>query len=380
MSTLWPFDALPGYTETLRWNTAAMTTYASEQRQALMPYPDVELTFQHDMDPEEFAKARQLERLVGIGEFQIPLWEQCDHVGAISAHDVDISIATADKDYVAGGYLMAWSAHTFCEACLIDSFDSDSVTLDPWIAGPHTNAWVCPLVNGRLVKPLSVQRRDSPSAIVSSTFLLSTATALTPIGYPQYRTHELTLFRAHKGGSDSETFAHQSVTLAAAGGAQEYAEKRAEPELTSGMSWLCRTRAETQELRAWLHGRLGSCVSFWRPSWNQDVTITKAIGIGDTTIEINAVEFHTLYTNPTDFAIIKTDGTAVGFRATGASGAVGGKENITLDAATTVAVPLAEIRKTSRIALVRLASDSVEIRHIGNGQSECSVGLVEVFE
>jgi len=380
MSTLWPFDALPGYTETLRWRTEAMTTYAGEQRQAMMPYPDVELTFQLDMDAEEFAKARQLQRAVGTSEFAIPLWEQCDHIGAISAHQVDVSLATADKDYVAGGYLMAWSAHTYCESCLIDSFDADSVTLDPWIVGPHSNAWVCPLVDGRLIKPLSAQRRDNASALVSSTFLLSTASSLTPVAYAQYRSHELTLFRPHLAGSDSETFTHQAVTLESAGGARAYAEKRDEPELTSSLSWFCRTRAETQELREWLHGRLGACTSFWRPSWNQDVTITKAVGIGDTTIEINEVGFLSLYPNPSDFTIIKTDGTAVAFRATGASSAGGGKENITLSAAMTVAVPIAEISKTSRIALVRLASDTVEIRHIGNGQAECSVPLVEVFE
>lgn len=58
------------------------------------------------------------------------------------------------------------------------------------------------------------------------------------------------------------------------------------PAVMRPFSWLCFSRAEIAELRAFIDARLGRCVPFWVASGVQDFTATVAPGFGNTiTIE-----------------------------------------------------------------------------------------------
>jgi hypothetical protein len=147
------------------------------------------------------------------------------------------------------------------------------------------------------------------------------------------------------------------------------------------MAWTCQNADALLNLRLWLHTRRGRWKQFWIPSWNADVTITRSITGGDTSIEVAAIGFSGRYPNPTDLFIAATGEAGGGgwfVRVTGATAGGSGKELLTLSAPFSGSADIGVIDKTSKLTLSRFNSDRISIQHLPGRQATVVASVKEV--
>ena len=379
----WPYRPQLPLTETLEWSTDITRCYSSEQRICLRTMP--RMTWQHSylLDHDIKAIAVELCRANAHLEIDVPEWTSLVDIAATSAGTtlVDVAGATTIPAYKVGGKAIIWESATTYEVVTVASVSANAVAISATTAN-HGHATMCPLRSCKFINPLECDLQPADFVTASAVFRCDVTEDLTPtygvgIGYAEYEGIQVVTDTVELLGVAKESTERELATLDSTTGVVDRRPIYATPSRNGVLGWYCANRAELWNLRRWLHSRKGQQKNFWAPSWNADVTITRDITGGDTTLEIVACNFASTFAMPCDFAIIAPDGGIWPVRVTAAGAGTSGHELLTLADPFVGSVSLANIYKTCKLTLSRFGTDSIEIHHMTGGQATVAVSVVE---
>lgn len=380
MPSLWPFFPQAEAVEGLSWATDVIEFEDGEQRIATRPIPRADFAHTYHLTPAQYGRARELARSIGGDTCYLPIWTERTHIGAVSAHQVNLAVDPVGKQYSEAGYLLVWDADDDCEVVAIGSFGVGVINLDPWVVAAYQNAWVAPLVEASFAQELEAPR-DAVDTFVRASARFDVPVVVDVSGETLsetvYKTYPIVKDPPDVGSSDQ--FWREVSVLDTGTGLMSKTPVRDTPMRSAMVGWYCHTAAELWSRRVWLHKRRGMQGAFWLPSWNADVVVTATIEVDDDHIHIASVGFDELYAVPCDIVIETTGGGSIPFRVTSAADGGPGEEILSLETPYDgiLSIPTTMIARVGKLTLSRLSSDRVEIQHTAGGGASISAPTIE---
>lgn len=380
---VWPFRPQMSVVEWLEWVTDIQRCYSAEYRHCSRMDPRMGLQHEYILDPVVYGLAVEVCRANSVGFIDVPEWTSLSDIVPTSAGTGTLAIdASTTPAYVVGGKLLLWESNQSYEVRTISGIGTGTVSIDATTAN-HGKSTVCPLRSAIFVDYLSADREPVDGYVrCQAGFQISVTEDLTPtygsgIAYPDYKdspvvTAQVEIISGAREDISRETTMHDSEA-----GVLVRWPIYATPNRNGVLAWYCANATEIWNVRRWIHSRKGQQKSFWAPSWNGDVTITKAIAGSDETIEIAACGFASTYTFPMDMGILDGNGGGWFFRVTGAHAGSSGKELLELDVPFDGSVGLDEIYRVSKLTLSRFATDRIEFHHLPGRQATVAVPITE---
>ena len=381
MPTLWPFEPERTITEAVSWATDVIEFEDGEQRIATRCIPRGELSFDYQMTPAQYGRARELARSIGGDTCYVPAWHEAEHVGAVSAHQVNLAIDPTGKCYSETGYLLVWDADDDCEVVEIGSFGVGQINLNPWVESAYSDAWVAPIREATFAQEFEAPRDAVDTFVRASArfeVLVTEDLSGETLSETVYKTYPLVTDPPEAGSS--EQFWREVDVLDTVTGLSAKTSVIDIPKRSAMVGWLCHDASDVWDRRVWLHKRGGRQGAFWLPSWNADVLVTVNIAVEDNHIHIAAVGFNEIYAMPCDIVIETAGGGFIPMRVVSAADGDPGEEILTLEAPYEgiLSIPAATIARVGKLTLSRLNSDRIEIQHRPGGGAILAAPTIEV--
>jgi len=152
------------------------------------------------------------------------------------------------------------------------------------------------------------------------------------------------------------------------------------PGQSSMVAWTRMDAEEKWRLFEWLHQCRGRWRSFWLPSWNKDVVITKNIVAGDDFIEVIAVGFAATYGLPCWLEIRFATSRAIQKIISVSTDGAPGTERLHFSGAFSGGAPASSVVRVSKLTRMRLNADRIEVQHRIGGDCVVAVPTTEVPE
>lgn len=383
MTAVWPFRPRMEIVESLEWLTDVTRFYAGEQRHCLRMAPRMGWQHEYNLDPVIYAAAVETCRNNSVGFLDVPEWNSMSEIPSTSAGTVSLPVDVSKAPaYVVNGKLLIWESNQNYEVCTVQGFGTGTVIISATTSN-HGRATVCPLRSALFSENLASDRTPTDSFVkCQASFEVPITEDLTPtygsgISYPDYLGSPVVAVRVEILSGAREDVSRELTTLDSRTGAVVRWPIYATPNRNGVLAWYCENATEVWNLRRWLHTRKGQQKNFWAPSWNNDVTVTRDITGGDTTIEIAACAFASTYTFPVDIGILDGAGGGWFVRVTGCHAGGTGKELLELSVPFVGDVGLGAMDSVSRLTLSRFASDRIEIHHLPGQAATVAVPIVE---
>lgn len=367
--TPWPVtpDWSEGVRERLEWSTDVMTARTgASQRRKLRQFPRRALAFDVLTTGQE---RRALDALLwdfGSRVWALPVWPDGQSLPAPVAVDaLEITAATAGRDFRVDGLAILWSAVNRWEVVEISAVEAQRLvlkrpTLSAW--GVGTRFW--PLRTARLTQPGQQTLFTDTAGTISLDFQWAE-----PAQWPAVAPSALYLgwpvaeVRPDRG-EDGQVTADRAVSTLDGGLLDPVVRdhggigftRASQFHRVAGRS----AQADMRSLLYWLGGRYSAA---WVPSWNADlVPVATLVGTALQVEWAGYSRFGRQQMGRRDIRIERVTGVVSYHRITGSSEA-GDSEQLSIDPQIAGSLDPAQIRQISFMALSSLASDSVEILH-----------------
>jgi hypothetical protein len=146
----------------------------------------------------------------------------------------------------------------------------------------------------------------------------------------------------------------------------------------------CGSRQRLWEVRQLLHSLRGRTISFYIPTFYDDLTPTAGIVDSATTMKIKNIRYAALVRERSpkgDIQVLLTDGTKIERQITDSVELSAAEEQITVNSSWGTTAALDEIERVSFIEKVRFDSDEILLEHFdANGQARVSAPVKAVLE
>lgn len=304
----------------------------------------------------------------------VPVWPQVQHVGGLTADDVEVACDTRFVEFRANGFALIWQAHNRYQIVQIDQIvDDGTISLSDALE-EFTDAWIVPLRIGYMADS-PTRRFNGRNSVAELSFAIEDNASLIPPAPPQYLgadayTDEGLL----DGGETSERIFDNLEVFDESLGIVRYSSPwvHVKPQRIHRM--MADGPQANWEMRQFLHRRAGRLVPFWQPSFESDLRLLST-GNLTTTISVREDDYMDKAMARTHIAIETAAGWL--FRAVSAPLLTSpGVMRLTLSSS--IATNAASIKRICFAGLRRLDTDRVEINWIGGRVSTCSVNTVEI--
>lgn len=362
-----PWPQLVPMVETLTWSTDVMTALdGSEQAASLRDTP--RQTYQLTLHPKDFTGAQHA-IMGGYGRgFAVPSRDEgqpCSVVAGATQILCDTSLGDWRE------MAMIWASETDFEIVEIDSVLADRLVLKRPAAGTRAGR-VYPTATARMVGD---PRRTTYgfAGMIDVTFEFTRTVDLAAAASPtQWNGYDV-LMKSPVLNPLEDTGSQRLEVLDNGTGTPTTDRYWKRAKVARPMRWVV-SRAEMWPLRRWLHRRRGQWRLFYHPSFEPDFTAAgSGIVSGALVVLPNGFE---RYGKTKALAIRKIDGTYVFANITGVTDA--GSTIVLAVSPTLGTLNYTDIDRISLMGLKRLASDTVEINHIGGGTHEVSAEFLEL--
>lgn len=372
---VWPVPADWGrpVREGLAWLTEAMVapTYGVSQKRQLRLAPRRSFDFDVVADAGDRRLLDMLRFDGGERQWLLPIWPDGQLLlEGLAVGGTFIACRTAGFDFVEGGLALLWRSPDVWEVASVATVGGEGLTVaalaSAWPAG--TRLW--PLRKARMgglskesawhddASRLPMQFRideacDWPAMLPATTYL----------GTPVLTT------RPDAGTATEADFARFVEEVDNQTGAITSYDTVGLPSRHQDHIWRLFGREEQGAFRSLLYGLAGRAGNLWVPSWGSDLKLAAPIGASATAITVEWCGY-TLYGREQigrrDLRI-ELAGGATFYRRIESSAEAGGNEVLGLDSALGVDVALGQVRCISFLTFSQLASDTVEIEHVTDG-------------
>lgn len=376
-----------GIIETLEWKTDILVaTDGTEQRIAWRKNPRQQISMTVRI-PEGRDRRRMMSLLKGWHPrvFGVPIWWEAQALqAAASAGATTISLDTSNADYRAGGLVIVWSDPDTFDAIEIDAVNPTSLELtsplaDDYLAG---ETLVMPLRVAQLGQTIPIQRyltalqdvkldwivRDND---VGDSFADTTA----------FSSHNskvlLDGYNVADGPIPDDLFRKIYIDDSEVGPFNQFSDWRASVPITQ-KQFYGGTREAIWNARRLVHALRGSQVSFYLPTFYQDLIPTEGLTAGSADLRVENVGYTDYVQGDEPFVSIwieLEDGTILTREVTDATVESDDVEILTVGTNWASDIDLADISRISLLRLVRIADDRVEFVHEYPGTAQIRMSV-----
>jgi hypothetical protein len=368
--------------ERLEWLTDVMESHAGhEQRVRLRASPRRSLEYRLLLGSDP-ARVHLENRLISwqARVYGLPIWMDATvSPNAIPAGSVSLSVATANRDFVAGG-IVGLVHGLDAEFAQITAVTPSAIALND----PIATDWPA----GTKIVPVR-------SARVQNDLRLSWLTDAITLARPQFRLEDDWPIAT---ATESETYLGHPVLLTPPNWREdvegEFGRKWRELDYLTGRRviddltgittqtrshrWLLVGRAQIGAFRSWLASRAGKLKPFWLPSFQSDLQVVAPVGGTDAFLTVDNrgyAEGPGAVVGRRDLLITTNAGHRFFRRISAATEVDAQREMVVIDATFGTTLQPQEFRRISFMRLVRLDTDLVEIAHVTDEIAEVVLPL-----
>lgn len=382
---VWSFAADFGsdVTETLDWLTDIISSEtASEQRRSVRVAPRRSFEFALMQTGAARTFLDLSIRRLGASDWLLPIWTDY----AKLAHNAEagaeaLLLNTTAPEFVAGGlaFVCGLDARVY-EVVGIKTINADSITL----ADVTASAWpagckVYPLKRATLAEQPTISRKTASAVTSNVKFTLTEAEDYPELDLAtldQYRNKPVFRRRPNYAEDSDYTYSRQLVEFDNSTGAVGRVDTGLQGFTGQKYDYYAAGRAEHDTLKRLLYALRGRLVSFWLPSFMDDLYLTGDVQQGVTLIPVEDIGMWELGVGAgrQDICIEFRDGSAPVYARILASMKTVSGETLTLQRPLLVPLHVKKVSRISFIEVCRQDQDSVEITHKGdlNGVSTVS--------
>lgn len=381
---LFPFepDGVQPIRETWNFVTDILISHnQSESRRALRGRPSLSLSWQ--VSALDYAES---ERMFGPlyqnihNRWYIPLWPYARRFGKAGAVYTPESMDDTRFDW--SELVLVWKSSTIWDVMTVSAIGGSTVTLGGATTFDHTQGRVLmiPLGVGGLPNE-HTWSRPRHMGVGAITFDIDvTGVPLPPVYVPSTLLEGRELLQIHPDyDKDTEKWSLASVKVGTNVGPFTYRPFAATPVVSREFTWIIEGWNKIEEFKSWLAYRKGRTVSFWAPTYNQDLTLAAAPTIGNSYIDIAECGFEEFFFQDiarSYVALLRHPSTVVPLVVTGVTSPGAGVERLALSAPLPATVPIST--KLSFLLLSRLDSDAITMQYEGPELIRASIPIREV--
>lgn len=362
--------------ESLEWMTDNFQSrngldYFSRMRNA----PRQFFTLTTQVKPDIRSKLLHLFQDALSNKWAIPDWREFQRV-TLSAGATSVEV---NGDYPGEGLAILWK--NFGNVEIVEFTRSGSVlNFSESLSGTWTNAFIMPLRIGRVIPTPSFRTVDSLT-IFQFKFQSD---------YNDNTLEEETDYELVEKFKDIDFYDVCPLYSGTSGIRDNIVQKEEIFDSYTGLvdsysPWLCsrqsrsfetvqHSKEELLELLRWLYRRAGSYRPFFTPSWTKDFTVLST-GLVENTIDVEFSNYSSCHRN---VSIRLKTGVWLNREISSIENIGGGALRFTLNSP--LNIQRSDIERMSYLRSYVLDSDKVDIRHLGNYESECTLKIKEIRE
>lgn len=377
---IWPFIPQTRHTEVLEWKTDLLPSFNKEQRLALRAAPRQAFTFEFQLDPYQFSRAKAIATQWAHRVYGIPVWSELTRVGALAAGMTYIPVDTSYADYRDDDLVVLWESDEKFVAVETTTIAAGQINLKLPLEISFTDAYVAPVRFARTPSGMAFDRNAHDITEAKVTFTVTQNADLgAGVGYPQYRGKDVLTDLPVIVGSMTERISRAIDEFDNGSGPVGVDIRNNWVQGRKAITFDTLTRQERWAARQWLHNRRGKQVGFWLPSWTPDLVLVESSPSGSGAIVVRPIGYP-LYYGAKDIMIRKTTGEDLFMRVLGGSTDVNGNEQLSLEAPLVAELLMAEVEFISFISHVRLDTDRITLTHSNAGRATINVPIMETPE
>lgn len=323
-------------------------------------------------------------RAAGLPMWHEPTWT----TGAIAISDTTISVeSTAYADWRVGSVGIVWTDSETFEALEVDSYTGTTITFkSPFQNAFTAGAMVMPVRTAHFEEllrgsrfPQTIQQLNVRYSVVEAAVDLSDTTAFSTyrskilLDEPNWIEREL-----------EESLSRKQVRVDGRVGLLNVYSDQDASRRGSRKVFFSGSRQRLWEVRQLLHALRGRAISFYVPTFYDDLEVVEALTAASTSLKIKNIKYSALVRDRSpkgDIQVLLTDGTKLNRQITNSTELSATEEQLTVDSSWGVDVSLGEIVRVSFIEKVRVDSDEAVLEHLNaNGQARISVPIMAVLE
>jgi hypothetical protein len=384
---IFPFRPQSGVDETLEWATDILEAYnGDEQRMSLLDAPRQRIQYDVRTSGQDDSKLGAmlydwLARIWGVPVW----WEQQPLVNGLAAGVTEIPCDTTVGDFRVGSLVLIYENSVVFEAYEIESMTSVAITVGaPTLNTYSSQAVVLPVRQAYAKTTPQRTREQSGDALSKIEFLTLDNEDLSNVtGATTYDGKVLLDDFNYTDGSSSESWARPVVIIDNTSGRVLQSSRTDRSKITSRKRWEPLGLADVWRVRRLLHSFKGSRISFWLPTFNNDLVLVQTIGASATSIRVQDT-FYTTYVQSrrplADIRVTLVNGTVYTRRITG-SEVDGTDEVLTLSASLSGSpITVAQVQRIELMMLVRIENDKAKFKHLRAGEAIVEIDVCTVKE
>jgi hypothetical protein len=362
-----------------------------EQRISLRKQPRQFFEVQLRLDETERQQFQSLLFDWQHNNFGLPMWqEQVYLTAAASATDEQLTVVGADdSDFRVGGLVVVYTDELTYDVAEIVAVTDTLITLSTPIANSYAvGAQVAPLRIARMARIVNsgryannLERFDCFFEVVDNTTgaLTSSTSGLSTYG-GKILFDDKNLMRQ---ASMQQTYVRRVHVIDNETGVVSQTSPWDRNKRTSEKGFYLQSKAEIKQFRQRMLALRGRQVSFWIPTFFNDLTVVDNLSLGGATMDVSRIEY-TRYVDARErmktFRIWFTDGTSLIRVVQSSTNVSTSVERLTLDDTWPAARSLSEIHKVEFFELSRLDTDSILIEHKRIGLASAIIPIRTVFD
>lgn len=380
-------------TEILEFVTDIMTSVdGSEQRAAVRKNPRQFFQFELAIDSDDRQFLSNLFYEWQSRLFGLPIWtELISLTVAGSVSDLTITVDNTDlSDFRIGSLAVVFTDRFEFDVLEIVSFNTTSITFNSALTFNYPiGTAVMPIrtaqVSGNIrgtrapIEDESLRLRfqvvdNNVGATFASTAAFNSLNSKVLLDGPNAMDRRM-----------SESILQKQVILEALGGSFSVLSSWATGKRTSVKGFVSSSRLELRNIRRLIHALRGRQISFYLPTFTNDLTLVNKLSNGATAMDVNNVGFNKFAQErgPSRdiLRVIETDGT-IHTRNILSSAEVDSKnETLTVDVSWPNDIEIVDIERIEYVELVRFDTDKIRIEHANAlGHARIMIPVKTVFE
>ncbi len=372
---LFPIRPEIPYTEKLQFLTDVIEHEdGSEQRIAARKNPRQIFEWDVRMDDGTFDNSR-FDTLMFDWQSRtwgVPMWhEGTELTVAAAAGTLTITVgSTADADYRVNGLVMIFTDASTFDVQTIDSFTATTITLKNVTLETHAiGADVAPMRTGNLEKTVGTTRWTSGDQNVKLRFRIldNDANLEDTSGFPQYNSKVLLEdCNVMRGGTKQHSLLREIILIDNNTGLTFQDSPWDNGMSAYPLTLRANSKAELWSLRGLLHALRGRQISFYVPTFRQDLIPNQALATASqdlNMVNIGYVQFVRERQPKDRIWLRKTDGTTITRNVTSSVEVDSITETLVMNTTWGEDIALADIDRISYLEEVRFDTDELEIRY-----------------
>ena len=390
---LFPVKPEVPYTERLQFLTDVMPKESGkEQRIKLRKNPRQLFDWRVRIDDGTFDKGRMDTLLFDWQSrtWGVPIWHEATELSvAATAGDLTINVGTtADADYRVDELVMIYTDGENFDVQTIDSFTATTITLKNAILNSYAvGADVAPLRTANMKKQVGASRfRSADQELIASFRILDNDSDLADVtGWDTYNSKILLdTCNVMRGQSLEESYLRDIIVMDGSVGLTSQDSPWDNGKRSTTLTLRANSRAEVWNLRQLMHHLGGRQVSFYVPTFGQDLISTTALATASQDLVITNVGYTQFVRErqPRNHIWVRlVDGTVLTREITGAVETSSTLETLTIDSPWGQDIALADIDRISYLEEVRFNSDTISIEYArGERQVYLSAPIISTFD